>query len=237
MGFKARPPAGAGQLFTRDTIQFLIDLEQNNDRDWFNDHKDRYEALVREPALAFIRALAPRLGALSREFEASDKKVGGSLMRVFRDTRFSADKTPYKTNIGIHVRHRAGKDVHAPGLYLHIAVDGCFLGVGSWRPPGDVLARIRQRIVDAPREWVAARDDAGFRRYFDLTGESLKRTPRGFSDDEPHLEDLRRKDHTASAAVTLDDVLAPDLVDFCATRFVAARPYLGFLTRAAGASF
>jgi uncharacterized protein (TIGR02453 family) len=237
MGFKARTPAAPAQRFTDDTIQFLADLEQNNDRDWFAKHKQRYEAHVREPALAFIRALGPHLAAISPHYRVSDKKMGGSLMRVFRDTRFGADKTPYKTNIGIHVRHDAGKDVHAPGLYVHIALDGCFIGVGSWRPEAESLAAIRQRIVDAPREWVAARDDETFRRYFDLTGESLERMPRGFVDEHPHADDLRRKDHTASAELSLDTVAGSDLVGYCATRFAAATPYLRFVTRAVGAPF
>jgi uncharacterized protein (TIGR02453 family) len=238
MGFKARSSRGAaGSGFSDQTIQFLADLEQNNDRDWFAENKQRYEEVVREPALAFIRALGPHLAAISPHYKVSDKKMGGSLMRVFRDTRFGADKTPYKTNIGIHVRHGAGKDVHAPGLYIHIALEGCFIGVGSWRPEPDSLAAIRQRIVDSPRGWVAARDDRTFRRYFELTGDSLVRMPRGFTDDQPHADDLRRKDHTASAELGLDTVIGSDFVGYCATRFAAATPYLRFVTRAVGAPF
>jgi uncharacterized protein (TIGR02453 family) len=236
MGFKARTPA-TGRLFGGETIEFLNDLDQNNNRDWFAEHKARYETCVREPALELIRQLAPHIRCLSRSFVTSDRKVGGSLMRVHRDTRFSSDKTPFKTNIGIHFRHGAGKDVHAPGLYIHIALDGCFVGVGSWRPEPASLAQIRNRIVTRPKEWAVARDDATFRHYFTLSGESTKRMPRGFDPDAPHADDLRRKDHTATASLTLADVVSPGLVDHCAARFAAARPYLRFLTTAVGATF
>lgn len=236
MGLKRRS-ATRGRLFTDDSIQFLVDLEQNNDRDWFNANKMRYEELIREPALELVRRMAPHLAKVSKYFEASDKKVGGSLMRIHRDTRFSKDKTPYKTNVGIHFRHRADKDVHGPGLYIHIALDGCFIGVGSWRPASEALAGIRRRIVEKPKQWKAARDDKTFRRYFELGGDSLKRMPRGFSEDEPFAEDLRRKDHTASAELDLSHVLGPNLVEYCATRFAAAKPYARFLTRAVNAPF
>ena len=94
--------------FSRSAIEFLIELSEHNERAWFKQHQERYEALVRSPALAFIRALAPRLRRLSPHFVASDQKVGGSMMRPQRDTRFGSDKTPYKTNVGIHFRHAVG---------------------------------------------------------------------------------------------------------------------------------
>ena len=120
--------------FTPETFRFLTELALNNSRTWFEANKARYEALVREPALAFIRGAGPHLRKISRHLVASDRKIGGSLMRVHRDVRFSRDKSPYKTNVGIQFRHEVGKDVHAPGLYVHIAPDECFLGAGVWHP-------------------------------------------------------------------------------------------------------
>ena len=234
MGFKSR---ASSSLFSPATLKFLGELQGNNDRDWFNANKERYESDVREPALEFIRQMGPHIKSISAHYEAIDKKVGGSLMRVYRDTRFSADKTPYKTNIGIQFRHKAGKDVHAPGFYMHVGLDGCFLAVGSWKPESESLAAMRKRIVDKPDEWEKARDDKGFTRHFEIRGESLKRIPRGFSEDDPHLEDLKRKDHIAVAELDIDDVIGPKFVDLCADRFAAARPYIQFLTKAVKAPF
>ena len=138
--------------------------------------------------------MAPLLETFAPHFRADPRKSGGSLMRVFRDTRFSRDKTPYKTNIGIQFRHATGKDVHAPGLYVHIASDECFLGVGCWHPDGDSLARIRDWIAHKPERWFAVRDESGFVGEWTLSGESMTRPPRGYPADHEAIEDLKRKD-------------------------------------------
>ena len=109
---------------------------------------------VREPALKFIREMAPRLAILSPHFKADDRKVGGSLMRVYRNTRFTKDKAPYKTNIGIQFRHMIGWDVHAPGFYFHIELGQSFLGgLGVWRPDNTSLYRIRSKIDEEQGRW------------------------------------------------------------------------------------
>ena len=117
------------RYFSPATFGFLQRLAANNNRDWFLEHKAEYEARVRGPALRFIEDMADELAAISPHFLALPKKVGGSLMRVNRDIRFGHDKRPYKTNIGIQFRHEMGKDVHAPGFYLHIEKEDCFIGV------------------------------------------------------------------------------------------------------------
>ena len=235
MGLK--PRAGSGELFSGGTLQFLADLTSNNDRDWFANNKHRYEELVLEPSLEFIRRMAPHIAAISKHYTAIDKRVGGSLMRVYRDTRFSKDKTPYKTNVGIQFRHKAGKDVHAPGFYMHIGLDGCFLAAGAYHPESDALRAYRNRIRDKPDEWVRARDDKTFRQHFEIRGDSLTRMPKGFEDDDPHPEDLKRKDHIAVAELGVDDVVSSNFVDLCADRFSAARPYIDFLCKAIKAPF
>ena len=96
-------------------------------------------------------------------------------MRIYRDTRFAKDKTPYKTNIGIQFRHELGKDVHAPGFYLHIDPDQVFIGAGMWRPHSEPLAKIRDRIGGKQAEWRRVLADKTFRRHFELSGESLTR--------------------------------------------------------------
>ncbi|MEZ4450194.1 MAG: DUF2461 domain-containing protein [Nannocystaceae bacterium] len=219
--------------FSPATFEFLAALTENNSKEWFEAHKDRYERVVRAPALAFIRGLQPIMAKISRHFVADDRKVGGSLMRIHRDVRFSADKTPYKTNIGVHVRHEVGKDVHAPGFYLHLSVDeGCFVGVGMWKPEASALQAVRERIVAAPAAWKKARDDAGFRACFEISGDTLKRPPRGYDPQHPYIDDLRRTDHLASSKVTHKDVCGAAGVARVGERFAAAKPYAKFLTQA-----
>ena len=104
--------------FPKDSIKFFKELSKNNDREWFAEHKSWYEEVVLDPALALVTDMAAPLKKISPHFVAIPKRSGGSLMRIYRDTRFSKDKTPYKTNLGVQFRHEVGKDVHAPGFYF-----------------------------------------------------------------------------------------------------------------------
>ncbi|MCX4245117.1 DUF2461 domain-containing protein [Paraliomyxa miuraensis] len=234
---KAAPAATGFAGFPVDLFQFLAELALSNEREWFEPRKQRYEDSVRGPALAFIRAMGTRLPEISTHFVAIDKKVGGSLMRVHRDVRFSSDKSPYKTNVGIQFRHATGKDVHAPGLYLHLEPGQCFLAVGLWHPEPEALSKIRARILDRPDAWQRIRDDPTFRGVFELQGEALKRPPRGIDPEHPHVEDLKRKDHIAVATMDVSLVQGPTAVDEIARRFVTARDYLRFLCEAVDVAF
>lgn len=220
------------RYFTKQTFAFLQSLAENNSREWFEAHKQEYEDFVRTPALDFIADMSDEMPAISRHFLAQPKKVGGSLMRVQRDTRFSRDKTPYKTNIGIQFRHDVGKDVHAPGYYLHIAPDECFLGIGLWRPEADELFKVRSAIVEHPDAWVAARDDKAFRAHFTLEGDALVNAPRGFAKDHPLVEDLKRKDFIGMAALSAAEATSKKLRSLAVERFRQAAPYMEFLCRA-----
>jgi uncharacterized protein (TIGR02453 family) len=177
--------------FQPTLFEFLEQLADHNHRPWFQENKGRYEAEVLNPAMAFIRAFQPRLRRISAHFVASDRRVGGSLMRVYRDTRFVRDGAPFKTNVGIQFRHEQGRDVHAPGFYVHIAPGECFLAVGLWRPDPAALAQIRQGIVDAPDRWRRARDDRKFRERFALDGGSLRRPPGPAEGKRGPLIDIR----------------------------------------------
>lgn len=227
----------ADAFFSEESFAFLDELAANNRREWFQENRGRYEALIREPALAFVRAMRPRLEAIAPHFRADDRKLGGSLMRIHRDVRFSRDKSPYKTNIGIQFRHEHGRDVHAPGYYLHISPSECFVGVGTWRPPSASLAKIRRRIAERPAEWRQVRDDKDFGRWFHLGGESLKRPPRGFDAQHPMIEDLKRKDFIGMAFLPNELVTQPDLDGLVADYFSAAAPFMRFLCQAVGVSF
>jgi uncharacterized protein (TIGR02453 family) len=231
MGAEDTNPFGPGLL------RFLRDLDRNNDRAWFAAHRDRYESDVREPALAFVRAIARHVERVSPHLTASDRKVGGSLMRIHRDVRFSRDKRPYKTNLGIQFRHVDGRDVHAPGLYVHVDPGSVFLGAGMWRPPTPALRAIREAIDGDPGGWRRVRDGKRFRKSWSPSGDSLKRAPRGFAPEHPLVEDLRRKDHIAVCDLTAADVTRADLMPFAAGRFREARPYMAWLAAAIGLPF
>ena len=196
------------QRFEPTIFQFLEELADNNNRPWFQENKGRYEREVLEPCLAFIRAFAPRLKKISPFFVASDRRVGGSLMRVYRDTRFSKDKTPYKTNVGIQFRHEFGRDVHAPGFYVHIAPDECFLAVGVWRPDPDVARPDPAGDRRAARPLAAgARTARSSASVSSWRAAASKRPPRGFPADHPLVEDLKRTDFVGVHDLSEQDVL------------------------------
>jgi len=224
-------------FFSEDSFAFLSALGEHNNRDWFNEHKDEYEQTIREPALAFIRAMQPELARFAPHFVAVDKKVGGSLMRVYRDVRFGKNKAPYKTNIGIQFRHEVGKDVHAPGFYLHIEAHEVFVGAGIWHPNGETLKKIRTYIDAHPTRWQDALDDKPFNKAFSLAGDSLKRAPKGYPMDHPMIEDLKRKDFIAIAPLVPELILEDDLVGFIASYFETAQPMMQQLCRAIGIKY
>jgi uncharacterized protein (TIGR02453 family) len=215
--------------FSPELFTFLKQLKRNNNREWFAKNKDRYETVIREPSLAFIGAFQPYLDQISPAFLAVPKKVGGSLMRVHRDTRFAKDKTPYKTNVGIQFRHELGKDVHAPGFYIHMDPNECFLGAGIWHPESDALQKIRLAIDTQPTKWTRARDNKRFRDNYTLAGDSLKTVPRGYDEAHPLIADLRRKDFIAVRNLAPDDVVSADFSKLVSNAFRAASPLMQFL--------
>ena len=223
--------------FTPRTFGFLSDLAANNHREWFLANKPRYETDVKEPALRFITDFSTPLEAISPHFVADPRANGGSLFRIYRDTRFSKDKTPYKTHAGIQFRHEAGRDAHAPGFYLHIQPGHCFVGCGSWRPGGDALRQIRASIDEDPDAWKRASRDARFRDALELSGDSLIRAPQGFSVDHPLIEDLRRKDFIAVTQLSEEDLMSDDFLDRFADLCRAAAPFQRWLCQATGVSY
>lgn len=223
--------------FTPALFEFLRQLEANNDRGWFADNKDRYVEDVQEPALAFIADFAPRLKQLSPHFRADAKVQGGSLFRIYRDTRFSSDKTPFKTNTGVHFRHHRSKDAHAPGYYLHLQPGECFMGVGLWRPATQVAYQIRERIAEDSAGWRGAAYGKGFTDTFSLGGDSLVRPPKGFDVDHPYIDDLKRKDFIASRPLTDTQVTGPGFMDEFEEYCRRGTPLMAFLCGAVGIEF
>lgn len=226
------------ERFSEELWVFLEELEENNERAWFEAHKGRYEALVREPALAFIRAMRPRLLRLSDSFLADDRRQGGSLMRIYRDVRFSEDKSPYKTNVGIQFRHRVGKDVHAPGLYVHLAQEEQFVALGMWRPASAELKQVRSKIAAEPERWLEALSTPEFVASGLVEGgESLSRPPKGYAKDHPAIEALKRKDFILSRGLTREEAQRADLPELVEELFMAGSAHTRFLCEALGVSF
>lgn len=223
--------------FTPELFRFVRDLAANNNRDYFQANKARYEAAVVEPSLAFISDFDERLETISRHFVAIPKRVGGSLFRIYRDTRFAKDKMPYKTHVGIHFRHRKAKDVHAPGFYLHLEPGGVFAGAGIWRPGKESLEAIRQAIAADPGAWRAAAGDARFVAHYRLEGERLKRPPLGWGAEHPAIEDLERKDFIAVAQLDEAAVVEDDFIDRYAALCADAEAFVRYLCRAVGVPY
>ena len=223
--------------FPRDFFRFFKDLEANNNRPWFNDNKDRYIESVVQPMSAFIIAIAPRLQKISTHYRADPKPHGGSMFRIYRDTRFSKDKTPYKTHAAAQFRHEAGKDAHAPGFYAHFARDGLHFGGGIWRPPGPQLNQIREFIADNPAAWARIRNSGAIKDRGGIQGDSLKRPPRGFNPEHRHIEDLKRKSFFVMAQAKPSLAHSPELVNEVAKSFRATAKLNRFVTEALGLPF
>jgi uncharacterized protein (TIGR02453 family) len=220
--------------FSRKTFSFLRDLAKNNNRDWFQANKGRYEEDVKVPALEFIQDFSSHLAKLSPHFRADPRASGGSLFRIYRDVRFSKDKSPYKTYTGIQFRHERGKDAHAPGFYLHLEPKQCFVGLGIWHPGGKTLKKIREGLVKDPKGWKKAVSGSAFKRRLTLSGDRLVRPPRGFDPEHALIQDLMWKDYVASSKLTQKDVMEPDFIKEYAAYCRAGLPFVSFLCRVQG---
>jgi len=223
------------KYFTPALFSFLRELEANNDKVWWEGNKDRYRAVVRDPALDFITDFAGRLARISPHFTADTRTVGGSLMRPYRDTRFSPDKTPYKINVGIQFRHEAGRDIHAPGFYLHLEPGSCFAGVGLWHPETAVARAIRQAIHDDAGGWAKATKQRGFTDTWSTTqddDEMLKRVPSGLDPGHLFANDLRMKSFIAGATLTQKQVTSTGFDQALASMYSEASGFARFLCRA-----
>ena len=215
--------------FTPELFKFFEQLTKNNNREWFAKNKSRYEDVVLFPAMEFVKAMDKPLKKVSPHFLAVPKRSGGSIMRIYRDTRFSKNKTPYKTNLGIHFRHEAGKDVHAPGYYFHVDKQDIFVGAGIWHPDNPTLNQIRALIDDEPTRWKRVTNSKKYRERFEQVGGSLKRPPKGYDESHLLIVDLKRKDHIGITNLSRKDLYSEKLVETVIGNFKLAKSYVGFL--------
>jgi uncharacterized protein (TIGR02453 family) len=211
-------------FFDDEFFRFFREISRNNKKEWFLANKERYETRVKKPLVDFALALAPKLKKVAPKY-VSDAK---SVFRIYRDTRFSRDKTPYKTHGALHFRHARGKDVHAPGFYLHLEPGNVFAGSGLWRPEPPVAAKIRKSI---------AKDVAGWKKVtkgLKLDGDRLARPPRGFPKDHAAIEDLKRKDFITGHEFDEDDAKRASFLDDYVDALREQSAFMAFLTRACG---
>lgn len=213
-------------VFTPAFFEFLRDLAAHNDRAWFADHKARYVADVETPMLEFIRAVGERLPEISASFVANRRRIGGSMFRIYRDTRFAPDAPPFKTWMAARFRHRGPYEGTPPAFYVHLAPGECFAGGGIYHAEPATVTRIRQRIVDSPDDWrpvrALAADDE----------DRLKRVPAGYDATHPFAGDLKLKNFYSLTPLTVREACAEDFLDRFMDACRQAAPLVRFLTRA-----
>ena len=222
--------------FPPEGLQFLKDLAQNNDREWFNPRKEIYKSQIVQPALAFVETMGNRLQHLSPNIQYDTRSNGsGSLMRIYRDTRFSKDKTPYKAYVGIIFWEGSGKKTECPGFHLGLTGSGAGIHVGMHGFSKPMLAAYRQAVVDDALgaelvEAVTAVQQTGYT----VGGEHYKRVPRGFAADHPRADWLRHAALFASSGdIPAKIVTADSFLDVCFDHFEKMAPIHRWLVKVA----
>lgn len=221
------PPAIEGFTgFDHDAIQFLADLAANNDRAWFQPRKDAYEHLLKRPLEALCVALAERFEARGIPLSADPAR---SPFRIYRDVRFSRDKSPYKTNLGASFPWTGGGD-GSPAGYFHLEPGEIFIGGGMWHPEPAQLNAFR-RLLDADPDRVhAVIDEPTFVATFGpLMGNQLTRIPKGYPPDHPEADLLKLKDLGFSHRLSDDEATSPELPDRIVDTLDVALPVMRLL--------
>ena len=212
--------------FSHAALQFLVDLAANNERSWFQPRKADYERLLKEPLEALCTAVGERFAALGVPLTADPRR---SPFRVYRDVRFSHDKSPYKTNLAASFLW-SGPAGGGVGGYFSLAPGESYVGGGMWHPEPARLAAFRAAVVADPVAVRALIAEPTFRRTFgEVGGDRLKRIPAGFPPDHPEAELLKLKDVTFGQVLGDDEVERTDLPDRIAETLAAATPLLHFL--------
>lgn len=210
----------------QEILDFLKELRVNNDRVWFNAHKPEYLA-VKSKVEALTVSLINGLSAI--EPLASSLRPEDCLYRIYRDTRFSQDKTPYKTHIGIYLNPRGGKKSEYCGYYLHIEPGNCMIGGGSWWPPMPLLKAIRKDIFDNADEYIGIIENPDFKKIFpSVGGDLLKTAPKGFPKDWEHIDLIKPREYTAMVKLTDRQLVAKNAFDRIMEVFKTLKPFNDF---------
>jgi uncharacterized protein (TIGR02453 family) len=212
----------------KNLLQFLNELKNNNNREWFAENKAWYDSLKKD-----FEKLSTQLIGLLSEFDEELKHVEAKdcVFRIYRDTRFSHDKTPYKTHFGVFVASAGGRKSQRGGYYLHLDPDGCFVGAGVWCPDANLLKALRQSVYDNIDELNEIRQGAEFSKYYNsfFEEDKLKTVPRGFPKDFPDAELLKLKHYLVEYKLGNEVLESPDFLEKVAGIFKAAYPLNRFL--------
>lgn len=207
-------------------LDFLKDLAANNNREWFNANKSRYLEVKAE-----VEALTASLIAVISEFEpqAAYLSPEDCLYRIYRDTRFSSDKTPYKTHIGIYINPRGGKKSEFCGYYIHLEPGACLVGGGAWFPEAPLLKVYRKEIYDNAEEYLGIIGNPGFAKHYrPYWQEPLKTAPKGFPKDWPHIDILKPRSFVYGAPFSDSRLDSPRFKKHLRDLFLLLKPYNDF---------
>lgn len=210
-----------------EILQFLRELEQNNNREWFQAHKDRYDVL-RKGFSDEVQQLINRLSVIDPEVAGLEAK--DCLFRIYRDIRFSPDKTPYKNHFAAYIASCGGRSSERGGYYIHLEPGNCVLAGGVWCPSPALLKKLRQDIYDHIDEFAAILEEPSFKKLYPvLEGETLKRMPVGYPADFKYGEILRHKDFSVISKKSDDFFTAPDWLEQSVACFGKLIPFNRFL--------
>ena len=219
------------QHISKTTLRFLKDLKANNNRDWFQENKQRYEVAKKEFE-AFIDNLLIEIA----DFDPSigHHMAKDCVFRIYRDVRFSKDKSPYKTHFGAHITAAAKKsEIHSrAGYYIHVGPGESMLAGGAYLPQGPWLKGIRKELAHNAEEFRSIINNEKFQNYFgDLEGEKLKTAPRDYPKDHPEIELLKYKSFLATHPCKDEEVTATGFLNHATETFRTLYPFDQFLNR------
>jgi len=224
--------------FPRELVRFYEDLDHNNNRDWFNRHKDLYQEFVVAPAQDFVRAMGERLRAIAPDVVADTRMTGaGSIFRIYRDIRFSKDKTPYKTYLGIFLWEGQRKKTENSGFYFRLESDSLMLAAGVHVFPRPVLDAYRDAVVDPDHgpALVRAIKKVTASGPYQVGARHYKRTPRGYDPEHENAEYLLYNGLWASIESDVpEELFTEECIDYCFERFQDMAPIHGWLRAAVG---
>ncbi|RZK43508.1 MAG: DUF2461 domain-containing protein [Pedobacter sp.] len=217
-------------MLNRSTIDFLTELKQNNNREWFAENKYKYED-AKSDLFKLIEKLIRELSKVDPNYSA-DTEPKKALMRIYRDVRFSKNKDPYKSNYGIAFDVK-GYGPTTPSYYLHIQPGSCFFGVGFWQPETQVLKMVRQEIDYNSSTFLEVIEDKEFVKIFELSQEDkLKKAPKGYEIEHPQIEYLKLKSFIAIYKLRDEEFFQSSIVTKLTKAFNTIQPFVAFLRNA-----